>query len=136
MCPSSETTRWRQREADLFDEVFTPQYELLATEFDNFERGAIEVYNPVYEKDVWLNNLSFDYRDLHWVGLDWISRHPNSMLAELADLNDFEGGSYPFFEHDLATLDAGPDENVLLFRAPPDEPGAVQPRAARTSSPA
>ncbi len=102
-------------DAKAFDDVFTPQYALLATEFENFERGAIEVYNPVHNKDSWMNNLSFDFRGLHWVGLDWISRSDNSVLGEFAELNNFEGGSYPFFEHELATLDAGPDENVLLF---------------------
>lgn len=99
-----------------FDDVFTPQYALLADTFDDFARGPVEVDNPDYGITSWFQNFSFRYRGLKWVGLDWNSRSDDFVLGEMADLHDFDGGTWPFFEsivQDLPEPDL--DEDVLLF---------------------
>lgn len=98
-----------------FDEVFTPQYELLASTLEEWRRGAVEVYNPELGQSVWLQNYSFSYAGLRFVGLDWCSRDPGTLASEIAEANDLDGGTLPFLEEELTTLVDGPEEDVLLF---------------------
>ena len=101
--------------AQTFDDVFTPQYEQLAATMDDFQRGQVEVHNPLQDETTWLQNSSFEYKDVHIVGLDWCSRDSDAVLSEMAVLHDYDGGTYPFFQDDLQALQTGPDENVLMF---------------------
>ncbi len=98
-----------------FDEVFTEQYDHLATLMDDFRRGPIEVHNPEWGVTSWFQNLSFAYRGLRFIGLDWCSRDPHLLFGEMAALHDFEGGTFPWFSDEIQTVEAGPDENILLF---------------------
>jgi len=98
-----------------FDQVFTEQYDLLATLFDDFERGPVEVLNPEHGVTSWFQNMSFRYRGLEFIGLDWCSRSEDTLLGEMADLHDFDGGTFPYFTDRLGKISAGADENVLLF---------------------
>ena len=98
-----------------FDEVFTDQYERLATSVEDFQRGPVEVLNPEWGVTSWFQNVSFRYRGLHFVGLDWCSRDTDFLLGEMAALHDFEGGTMPWFTDQMATIEAGAGEDVLLF---------------------
>jgi hypothetical protein len=107
-----------------FDVIFDSHYGLLENTLDGWQRGTIEVYNPVYEQTSWLQNFSFEHRGLRWLGLDWNSRSESNLYSEFAELNDFEGGTLPFFTDQLGGLEAGPDEDVLLFSHHPMHIGA------------
>ncbi len=98
-----------------FDDVFTEQYDLLATTLDDFKRGQVEVENPDWGVTSWFQNMSFSYRGLQFIGLDWCSRDPDPILGELAALHDFDGGTFPWFIDELGSLESGANENVLLF---------------------
>ena len=100
---------------ETFDQVFAPQIQALANEMDSFRRGNVAVIHPVFQKQSWIQNYRFSYRGIQFVGLDWVSRNEANVLSELADLNDFEGGSFPFFQEELTTLDEGRIEDVVLF---------------------
>lgn len=97
-----------------FDEVFTPQYALLAETFDDWHRAPSEVVNPNVGTTSWIQNFSFSYGGLRFVGLDWVSR-ADGLIGELADLNDFDGGTWPFFTQAMHALAPGESEDVLLF---------------------
>ena len=107
-----------------FDTAFDSHYAALGTTLDGWKRGTIEVYNPVYEQTSWLQNFTFEFQGLRWLGLDWVSRSESNLYSEFAELNDFEGGTLPFFTDQLGTLEAGPDEDVLLFSHHPMHIGA------------
>lgn len=98
-----------------FDVVFGEQYGRLAETFPDWRRGAVEVWDPNRGETVWLQNFSFSFEGLRFVGLDWCSRDDDPLASEMAELHDFEDGTLPFFEEELTTLPAGPEENVLLF---------------------
>ncbi len=97
-----------------FDQVFEPTYSELGSTFDDFQRGQIEVYNPQFDQTSWLQNFSFSHRGLRWIGLDWCSRD-TGLQGEFAELHDFDGGTLPFFQNELAPLEATESEDVLLF---------------------
>ena len=98
-----------------FEEVYAPQYELLATTFDGWTRGPVEVYDDVNDRELFLQNFSFGFGGLHWVGLDWCSRDESALYSEFADLHDVDGGTYPYFQDTVLGFDADLDESVLLF---------------------
>lgn len=98
-----------------FDQVFSSQYELLAATFQDWRRGTVEVIDPQRGETLWLQNFSFVFEDLRFVGLDWCSRDDGTLASELATLHDFEGGTLPFLEDEISTLADGPREDVLLF---------------------
>ena len=103
-----------------FDAVFEPQYDLLSRSMEGWRRGAVEAYDAVRSREVWLQNFSFNYGGLRMVGLDWCSRDDNDWLSELAELNAYEDGTFPFFTEEVealeaGALEAGAEEDVLLF---------------------
>ena len=100
---------------ETFDDVFADQYALLATVVDDFERGPVEVENPEWHRTSWFQNMRFAYRGVHFIGLDWCSRDDDFLLGEMAALHDFDGGTFPWFQDELGTIEAGPSEDVLLF---------------------
>lgn len=112
---------------ELFDQVFTPQFEWLSDQLDDFQRQPSEVYNPEVDETSWIQNVSFRHHGVRFLGLDWVSRDHRAYYGELASLNDFEGGTWPFFEDELSGLDATQVEDVLLFSHHPMTvlPGAM-----------
>jgi len=102
-------------EEEAFGEVFTPQYAALEAQMDGFRRGEIGTYNPEWSQTSWFQNLSFDYRGLRFVMLDWISRDDDVFYGEMATLHDFEGGTLPWFAEELGDVSTDRSENVLLF---------------------
>ena len=99
---------------EAWNTVFGPQLESLADQLDGWIRGPVAGWTPIQEADAWFQNSAFDYRGLRFVNLDWNTRHMGGLLSELADLHDFEGGTFPFFDEQLATLAPGADENVVM----------------------
>lgn len=98
----------------VFDEVMGPVYAARAEELDEWRRGAVEVVDTVGET-LWLQNFSFSYEGLRWVGLDWCSRSDEALASELAELHDIDDGTFPYLEEELSQLPEGPEEDVLLF---------------------
>lgn len=98
-----------------FDTVFSPQYQVLANTFEGFERAATPVDNPQYGTPSWFQDFSFNHRGVHLVGLDWCTRHVGGIEGEMADLHDFEGGSWQWLAGDLEALPEGPDDRVVFF---------------------
>lgn len=97
-----------------FDATFAAQYTVLSGQLDNFTRGSTPVDNPEYGVASWFQNLSFDYGEVHFAGLDWCTRHIGGIEGEMADLHDFSGGTLPWLAADLATLDEGPSDRVIF----------------------
>ena len=96
-----------------FQEVFAPQYEVLASAYPDYRRGQIQV-----EEDgqvMTLQNHVFTHRGLTWVGLDWNARGQSGLLSEFAYLHDVPGGSLPFLAEVLQDLQATQAEDILLF---------------------
>ncbi len=95
--------------------AFADQFDILATTFDDWAMGPVEVANPVYGTTSWFHNVAFTYEGVRFVGLDWASRNIHYLLGEFGELHDFEGGTWPFFEAQLAATAGGIGESVVLF---------------------
>ncbi len=113
-------------EEEAFHDAFTPVYDQLATQLDDWNRAEIPVYNPEYGTTSWLQNFSWNHGGVHFAGLDWNSRSDDGFLGETADLHDFDGGTWEFFDADLSawhtacesaasTSSRCPDESVVMF---------------------
>ena len=97
-----------------YDDTYSDQYAALATQLDHFTRGETPIDNPEYGQPSWFQNLSFDFGEVHFVGLDWCTRHIGGLEGEAADLHDFSGGTLRWLESDLQSLSDGPDERVIF----------------------
>ncbi len=99
---------------EAFAQAFESHYALLATQLDGWSKAPTPVWNPEHKKDSWLQNFSFDHRGLHFVCLDWGTRTIASVLGETADLHDFEGGSWPWFQQDVQAAATGRHERIVM----------------------
>jgi hypothetical protein len=102
-------------EAEVFGQVFGPVWEALADQVDGMVSTTTQVDDPVNGEPTWLYNVALGYRGLRFVGLDWSSRSEGVLLGESADLHDFEGGTWPWFEAELGEVEPFDAEDVLLF---------------------
>jgi len=100
---------------EAFFDTFTPQWELLSTTLDGWQMATMPVDNPVAGKLSWFNNFSFDYEGVHFIGLDWCVRGDHGLLGDTGDLHDFEGGSFQFWEDDLAGREGDPQASIVLL---------------------
>lgn len=98
-----------------FDEVFGSRIEDLADTMSDWRRGPVEVFNTVHDQPSWMQNVAFVHRGLTFVALDWVSRSSSGVFGELAELNDFEGGTLPWFTNELGEFEEGRGEDILLF---------------------
>lgn len=89
-----------------FHEVFSAQYQHLAGVLEGWQQMPTPV-NGYY-----MQSFSFEHRGCHFVSADFISRDPGS---EAAELHDFAGGSWPWFQADIETAAHGPAERVNVF---------------------
>ena len=96
-------------EAD-FHEVFAPPLARVEKAVENWRRAPPPVA-PEGGKPRSLQNLSFDYRGLHCVVLDWKTREG----GENADLHTEPGGTLPWFEEELERCRDRPANSVVLF---------------------
>ena len=98
-----------------FDQTFGPVLDAHVGLWPDFHRGQVEVYDAVAGREMALQNFSFSYGGLRWVGLDWCSRDPSNLYSEFAELHDHQGGSLPFFRDEISLLEPADTEDVLLF---------------------
>ncbi len=97
-----------------FDSTFTPQYTHLATVFENWQKAPTPVWNSQIDDFSYLENFSFDYKGVHFVGLDWATRVIGGVTSETADLHDFSGGTWPWFTADIENCDKTMQENIVV----------------------
>jgi hypothetical protein len=98
----------------LFDEVFGPHYATLATTLENWSRAPVPVPNTEHGGESYFQNVSFDHRGVHFLGLDWCTRHVGGLEGEQADLHAMPGGTWPWFTNDLDACPKPRLENVVM----------------------
>ena len=96
------STAIRDRE---FHAAFAPQYAYLSTRLTNWQKAP----TPVEGK--YLHNFSFDWGNCHFVGADFAARPGR----DLGTLNDFAGGTWPWFTHDIQACAKPKEENIILL---------------------
>lgn len=84
------------------------QYAVLAGQLDAWSQAPAPVHNPELDGDSWFSDVSFDMGGVHFALVDWCVRTETGALGEFGDLHDFEGGSLPWLEDDLAARTASP----------------------------
>lgn len=88
-----------------FHEVFSPHYQHLTGVLEGWQ----QMQTPV--DGSYLESFSFEHRGCHFVSPDFISREPGS---EAAELHDFAGGSWPWFQADIEGAALGPSERINI----------------------
>lgn len=96
-------------------EAFDAHYDELAEQLPGWSRAPAPVADPVNGGEAWLQNTAFDHRGLRFLAVDWNTRVIAELLGEMPDLHDFEGGTLPFVEAELAGLSPGLDERVVFL---------------------
>ena len=86
-----------QRFFTMFEKPYTKAQEWCTDWNDSFTN----VWNPEHEQDSAFGNFSCFFRGIRFYGLDWASRHSGSILGEMGDLHDFEGGTLNWFRQEL-----------------------------------
>ncbi len=101
-------------DAEDFHTVFAPQWAELAATFDDYRQASMPVYNPEWDTESWFTNFAFSHQGVTFMGMDWGSRDSDSLYGETADLQDFDGGTYPWFKEQLQGLGDPPRESVIM----------------------
>lgn len=107
---------------EVFDEVYASHFEALAATLDGFTRAPRPVAGPDGAQ-LHLQNLAFDHRGLHLVGLDFNDRETEVFQGELGVLHDVPGGTLPYLVASAATYPGRAPGSVLLFSHIPMHPG-------------
>lgn len=107
-----------------FDDVYAPHFAALAGRLDGFARAAVPVRDPVRGEDRYLQNLAFDHRGVHLVGLDLADRETDELEGETGVLHDYPGGTLDWLARSAATFAGRADESVLMFSHLPMHVGA------------
>ncbi|MCO4761906.1 MAG: metallophosphoesterase [Myxococcales bacterium] len=110
-----------------FSDVFGPVYAGLGDKFANLSRAATPTTHGKTGKQVILQNVSFDLHGIHVVGLDVSPRDKKGIVGEMGDLHDYEGGTFPWLQADLAKVAQRPKGSVLIASHIPlhESPGAL-----------
>lgn len=99
-----------------YHDTFADRYAALAGQLDGWRKADTPVANPQWDTTSWFQNAAFTWKGVRFVTVDWCSRiGDGSLLGEMADLHDFEGGTWRFFQEEMALLDDGPQERVNFF---------------------
>lgn len=101
-----------------FFSVFADVYEQLSTKMTDWSDSFVPVWNPEFEQESMFGNLSFSYRGIRFLGLDWASRSSNSILGEMGDIHDFEGGTLPWLSQELAFIASEQNPIFLMTHIP------------------
>lgn len=109
---------------EAYHTAFATQFDALAATFPDWTMGPVAVDNPEHGVTSWFHNVAFTYEGVRFVGLDWASRDIQYLLGEFGELHDFEGGTFPFFEEQIAAAAGGAGENVVMFGHIPMHLGA------------
>jgi hypothetical protein len=100
---------------ELFFTTFSDHWDSLSAVLDEWRMAEMPVWNPEAEQDSWFTNVAFEYRGLHFVGVDWSARGAEGLAREMGDLHDFEGGTWPWFEEAIEGLPEDTAESIVLF---------------------
>lgn len=109
---------------EAYHTAFATQFDALAATFPDWTMAPAAVENPEHGVTSWFHNVAFTYEGVRFVGLDWASRDIQYLLGEFGELHDFEGGTFPFFEAQIAAAAGGAGENVVMFGHIPMHLGA------------
>lgn len=97
-----------------FAGIFEPQYILLSTLLQNWQKASVHVWNPELERNSYFQNFSFDYNGVHFVAPDLSSR-----IAEDTELHNFSGGTWSWFVDDIAKCQKNREESIVIISHPP-----------------
>ena len=98
-----------------FDETFEPQYETLSATLTDWSRAPTPSADPDTGGDSYFQNHGFTHRGVRFIGLDWCVRGDDGIVGETGDLHDFDGGTLPWLEQQLAPTADGPLDSVLML---------------------
>lgn len=98
-----------------FFEAFEPQWQALGEQLDGFTHAAMPVDYPEHETQSWFTNQRFTHRGVTFIGLDWCARVIGGVFGEMADLHDLEGGTQPWLEAALSSLDEPAGDSVVMY---------------------
>lgn len=98
--------------------AFESHYEGLSQQLDNWRKAPVPVFDEIAQRDAWFQNLAFTHHGVRFVGLDWSYRLSDPLFGEMGHLHDFDGGTLPWLEEELAAAD-GLGESVVLFTHEP-----------------
>ena len=98
-----------------FGTVYGPQYELLSTTFDDWNKDGEAVWNPEEEEDSWFYNFAFSHKGLRLITADWSARTDAPYFSEMGDLHDFAGGTWTFFESEIQSLQGRKENSVIML---------------------
>jgi len=94
-----------------FNRVFGPHLDGLTGKLDGFRRAPVPVKAPGSDRELFLQNFSFDHGGVHFIGLDWVTRKG----GESADLHDFPGGTFRWWGKDVERVASRKKRSVVLF---------------------
>jgi len=97
-----------------FGTVYGLQYEYLSINFEDWNKDGAAVWNPEEEENSWFYNFALSYNGLRLIIADWSARINDSILGEMGDLHDFDGGTWRFFEREVLAL-SDQKENSVFF---------------------
>ena len=103
------------RQEDTFHATFDAQLEGLQGALTDFEIQPTPVWNPEREMESWLQNMRFDFGGVRFLSVDWNSRELGSVWGETPDLHDFDGGTWPWLQGELALIADRPRDSVILL---------------------
>ncbi|MCB9663565.1 MAG: metallophosphoesterase, partial [Alphaproteobacteria bacterium] len=102
-------------EEALYAEKFSPHLAGLADRLEDWRLSDVTVTLPETGEPATLLNWRFRHRGVTFLGLDWGTRIKLPILGENAALHDVEGGTWRFFEEELAAVPEGLDERVIVL---------------------
>ena len=103
-------------EEEDFYNIFKPHFEYLSTKLGNWEKTNIPVEDPTTKQNLYLENYGFDLHGLRIICTDWNTRVISKELAgQQADLFDFPGGTFHFFQEQIQKYAGNTRNNLLIF---------------------
>lgn len=102
-------------QAQAFQADFAAQYGSLATVLTDWQKASLPVTDRGTGANLWLQNFAFELHGVHFLCLDWCTRTVDSILGEQADLHDVPGGTWPWFQSQVAARASGVRENVVML---------------------
>ncbi len=113
---------------EVFESVFSDHFTDLGSEFPSLTRAPTPCHNPVLDTTSYFINYAFDYQGYHFVCLDIGTREAagggEPGVGPPADLQDFEGGTWPWFQNQIESYpDQGADDILVFLHHPPFRTG-------------
>ncbi len=111
---------------EVFHQTFGAQVQSATQSFPDLALAPVPVFNPEHDLQSWFWNLSFTYQGWTILGLDLVTRshaeegYPGQ--SPEADLHDFDGGTWPWFQARLAAVGGQEEPHVLVFSHHPPVP--------------